>query len=56
MCQFFGDEALQSTRKHTACANGVRTKDHDFWTSKNYDDSEEKGVFLFISQNDPNNP
>jgi hypothetical protein len=40
MSQFLGDEALQSTTKHTACTNGVRTKDHDFWA---FDDSEEKG-------------
>jgi hypothetical protein len=29
---FWGNEALNSTRKHAACTNGVRTKDSDFWT------------------------
>jgi hypothetical protein len=27
-----GDEALQSTRKHAACANGMRANDRDFLT------------------------
>jgi hypothetical protein len=56
MCQFLGDKALKSTRTHTACTNGVRTKGHDFWT---YDFSmipRNKGLFLVYSRNNPNNP
>jgi hypothetical protein len=52
----FGDEALQSTRTHTACTNGVRTKDHDFWTSEFSMIPREKWLLFVYSQNDPNNP
>jgi hypothetical protein len=34
MCPFSGDEALNSTRKHAACINGVRTNDRDFGLQK----------------------
>jgi hypothetical protein len=56
MCQFLGDEALQSTRAHTACTNGVKTKDHDFWTDEFSMIPMKKGLFFVYSQNDPNNP
>jgi hypothetical protein len=52
MSNFFGDEALQSTRKHTACTNGVRTKDHDFWTEEFSMIPREKGLLL-IELKDP---
>jgi hypothetical protein len=48
MCQFLGDEALQSTRKHTACTNGVKTNDHDLWTTEFSMMPREKGFFLII--------
>jgi hypothetical protein len=44
-----GDEALQSTRKYKACTNGVRTKDHDFWTSAFTMIPRKKG-FFFIAK------
>jgi hypothetical protein len=51
-----GDEALQSTRTHTACTNGVRTKDHDFWTDEFSMIPRKKGLFFAYGQNDPNKP
>jgi hypothetical protein len=45
MCQFSGDKALQSTRKHTACTNGVRTKD---WTTEFSMIPRKKGLFFCL--------
>jgi hypothetical protein len=55
MGPFLVDEALQSTRKHAACTNGVRTNDRDFWTHGFWMIPRKTAFFLFVV-NDPINP
>jgi hypothetical protein len=56
MCPFSEDEARKSNRKHAACTNGVRTKDHDLWTDEFSMIPRKQAILLIYLQIDPNNP
>jgi hypothetical protein len=56
MCPFLGDQALNSTRKHSACTNGVRTKDSGFWTGGNSTIPKNKSFFVVDSSVIPVTP
>jgi hypothetical protein len=54
MCPISGDEALQSTKKHPACTNGVRINDSNFLTSQISMIPKNHKVTFVTSQMSPN--